>query len=150
MIKKIATSWARLLILVLFCTPIIFSKQRTVKKETTTTVSTQLTAQSAENAIINEIKALLQSGKTPQLSFKDWCTAKVPTLMQSQKPDVKKLAATLTDLQKGNLQNISAFKVLPTFEKAVQAHDPAFKIKMLTKPVIIAKGTYWYFKRSTT
>lgn len=104
--------------------------------------------QLSEKQAIEEIQSFLKNGKTPNLSFNDWCDAYIPTLITSSKEPVKKLGLTLQNLRRGNMGKISAFSVLPIFEKAVQEHDPSFRIKTLTKPWIITKGTVWYFSRS--
>ncbi|GEM_PF-4492048 len=103
--------------------------------------------QSKEAAVIDEIKSLLQKGAIPSLSFNEWCDTYLSTLITSKKEPVKKLGLTLQNLRQRNMGKISAFQVLPTFEKAVQEYDPQFYIKTLKKPVIIAKGSYWYFSR---
>lgn len=98
-----------------------------------------------EAEIIQEIKSLLKGGRVPSLSFNQWVDTHGPILLTSNKQSVQKLGETLQAIRQGNTANISAFKVLPSFEKAVQEYDPKFRISLLTKPVIIAKGTYWYF-----
>lgn len=98
-----------------------------------------------EQCIIDEIKSLLKDGKVPHLSFNEWIDAYVPTLLCSNKPPVAQLGKTLQAIRQGNLMSLSGFKILPQFEQAVQAYDSTFKISMFSKPVIIAKGTYWYF-----
>ncbi len=118
-----------------------------VKKATQATSKTT-SQQLSERQALEEIRSLLKNGKTPNLSFNDWCDAYIPTLITSSKEPVKKLGLTLQNLRQGNMGKISAFNVLPTFEKAVQEYDTGFRIKTFTKPWIITKGTYWYFSRS--
>lgn len=98
-----------------------------------------------EQCIIDEIKSLLKDGKVPNLSFNEWIDAHVPILLDSDKSSVAQLGKTLQAIRQGNILSVSGFKILPQFEKAVQAYDSTFKISMFSKPVIIAKGTYWYF-----
>lgn len=101
-----------------------------------------------EEAVISEIRSLLKHGTIPRMSFKDWCDSYVPKLLNSEKASVKNLGITLDNINKGDVANVSAFKVIPTFEKAVKEYDPKFKINIFIKPVIIARGTCWYLKKS--
>lgn len=103
---------------------------------------------SQEETIISEIKSLLKNGTVPSKPFNDWCDSYIPTLIVSKNAQVKDLGTTLQAIRNRQTEKISAFKVLPTFEKAVQVYDQNFHIRTLVKPVIIAKGTYWYFSRS--
>ncbi len=117
----------------------------TASKNTQATLPKNAQTNSQEAVIIDEIKSLLAHGKVPSLSFNEWVDTHTPILLKSDKDAVKKLGETLQAIRKGDTAKISAFKVLPNFEKAVQEYDSKFRISMLSKPIIIAKGTYWYF-----
>ncbi len=137
-------------ILVALASSLLFSQKiscATLAKNsvTTATVQQKELASKKERAIIEEIKSLLKDGKVPSLSFTQWVDTHLPVLLESKKEPVRTLGETLQAIRQGNTAKIRAFNVLPTFEKAVQAYDKKFYISMLSKPVIIAKGTYWYF-----
>ena len=117
----------------------------TVSKGTQVTTQKSASIDPQEKAIIEEIKSLLKHGKVPSLSFTQWVDTHAPILLQSNKEPVKTLGKTLKAIRQGNTAQISAFKVLPQFDKAVQVYDPEFKRSMLGTPGLIAKGTYWYF-----
>ncbi|MBY0109906.1 MAG: hypothetical protein K2X90_02230 [Candidatus Babeliaceae bacterium] len=102
-------------------------------------------AQISEAEIINEIKSLLKEGTMPRMGFNQWVDTYAPVLLSSPKEPVKKLGETLEAIRQGNTSKISAFSVLPDFDKAVQAYDPQFKRSILGTPRLVAKGTYWYF-----
>ena len=112
---------------------------------TTATVQQKELASKKERAIIEEIKSLLKDGKVPSLSFTQWVDTHLPVLLESKKEPVRTLGETLQAIRQGTRQKYGLLTCFLPLKKLVQAYDKKFYISMLSKPVIIAKGTYWYF-----
>lgn len=100
-----------------------------------------------EPFVMHQIQDLLQKGTMPNMPFNQWCDAYLPTLRASQSAPVKNLGQLLYNLHTKNMRDIKVFQVFPTLQKAVQVYDPNFQIKTWRKPILMAQGTYWYFRK---